>query len=198
MKKFLFLSLFAASATAFAQFAAPVASPRQKVEQQFSVSKVTVDYGRPAVKGRKVFGDLVPFGQVWRAGANSSTKITFDMPMMFGNTIVPDGTYGLFINPTATDWEIILNKDAQQWGAYTYDAKLDVAKTRVPVGRSNDFQEYFEIDLEPQNDETLNVVFRWENARVILPLRPANPEKIKRITEKLNEIRSIQQEKTAN
>lgn len=195
MKKFVLASLFAASATAFAQFAPPAASPRQRVEQQFSIAKVTVDYGRPAVKGRKVFGELVPFGQVWRAGANSSTKITFDLPMVFGNTTVPAGTYGLFINPTATDWEIILNKDAQQWGAFTYDPTLDVAKTRVPVTRATDFQEYFEVDLEPQDDDTLNLVFRWENARVTLPVHLANPDKIKRITQKLTEIRSIQQEK---
>ena len=78
MKKLLLTTFLALSVAAYSQFTLPAASPRQKVEQQFSMSKITVDYGRPGVKGRKIFGDLVPFGKVWRVGANSSTKITFE------------------------------------------------------------------------------------------------------------------------
>ena len=112
VKKLLFAVCISASTLSFAQdYSVPAASPRQKVEQQFSMSKISVDYGRPGVKGRKIFGELVPYGQVWRAGANSSTKITFGQSVNFGGKTVPAGTYGLFIVPTEKDWKVILNKD---------------------------------------------------------------------------------------
>ena len=78
MKKIILTAFLAVSVSAYSQWNIPAASPRQTVEQEFSMAKISLDYGRPAVKGRKVFGELVPFGQVWRAGANSATKIIFE------------------------------------------------------------------------------------------------------------------------
>lgn len=177
----------------FAQdYSVPAASPRQKVEQQFSMSKISVDYGRPGVKGRKIFGELVPYGQVWRAGANSSTKITFGQSVNFGGKVVPAGTYGLFIVPTEKDWKVILNKDFQQWGAYTYDPKQDVVDVTVPVNKLTDKQEWFEITLNPTDENSGNLVIKWDMAQAEVALKPAKPEAVTKIAEKLKEIKKIE------
>ena len=123
----------AVSVHAFAQqYNIPAVSPRQTVEQQFSVTKISVEYGRPAVKGRKVFGELVPFGQVWRAGANEATKITFGQEVLFMVKKKKE-PHALYVVPQEKEWKIILNRGVNNWGAYTYDAKEDVATTTVPV-----------------------------------------------------------------
>ncbi len=193
VKKLLFAVCISASALSFAQdYSVPAASPRQKVEQQFSMSKISVDYGRPGVKGRKIFGELVPYGQVWRAGANSSTKITFGQSVNFGGKTVPAGTYGLFIVPTEKEWKVILNKDFQQWGAYTYDPKQDVVDVTVPVNKLADKQEWFEITLNPTDENSGNLVIKWDMAQAEVALKPAKPEAVTKIAEKLREIKKIE------
>jgi hypothetical protein len=193
VKKLLFALCISASAISFAQdYSVPAASPRQKVEQQFSMSKITIDYGRPGVKGRKIFGELVPYGQVWRAGANSSTKITFGQAVNFGGKIVPAGTYGLFIIPTEKEWKVILNKDFQQWGSYTYDPKQDVVDVTVPVNKLTDRQEWFEITLNPTDENSANLVLKWDTAQAEVALKPARPEAVIKISDKLKEIKKIE------
>ena len=172
----------------------PTASPRAKVEQQFSVSKITVDYGRPAVKNRKTFGELVPYGQVWRAGANSSTKITFGQPVNFGGKNVAAGTYGLFVMPTDKEWTVILNKDSQSWGT-AYDEKLNVIDIKVPIQKLTEKQEVFEISLNPVGDHALDMVMKWDNVKATVPIKAENTDKMTRIIEKLGEIRKIEREK---
>ena len=195
MKKLLVSAFLVASFSAYAQYSLPAKSPRQTVEQQFSTSKITVDYGRPGVKGRKVFGELVPYGKVWRAGANGATKVTFAQAVNFGGKIVPAGTYGLFINPTDKEWKVILNKDAQQWGAYEYDEKLNVAEITVPVQKMTEKQEWFGIELNPVDDHALDMVIKWDMNKVSVPVKVAKPEAVSRIVEKLREINTIEREK---
>lgn len=196
MKNLLCTALLAISVSAFSQtLSIPAASPRQTVEQQFSVSKISVDYGRPRVKDRKIFGELVPYNKVWRAGANSSTKITFSQPVNFGGKTVPMGTYGLFVVPTEKEWKIILNKDFQQWGAYEYDAAKNVADVTVPVQKLADKQEWFEISLNPVNDHQTDMVIKWDHVMTVIPVKADRMDKIERVTEKLQEIKKIQREK---
>lgn len=193
MKKLLFAVCISASAFGFAQdYSVPAASPRQKVEQQFSMSKIMVDYGRPGVKGRKIFGELVPYGQVWRAGANSSTKITFGQSVNFGGKIVQAGTYGLFIIPTEKEWKVILNKDFQQWGAFTYDPKQDVVDVTVPVNKLADKQEWFEITLNPTDENSANLVLKWDYAQAEVPVKPSKPDAVNKIADKLREIKKLE------
>ena len=194
MKKLLLTTFLAFSVAAYSQFTLPAASPRQKVEQQFSMSKITVDYGRPGVKGRKIFGDLVPFGKVWRLGANSSTKITFEQSVNFGGKSVSAGTYGLFVIPTEKEWKVILNKDSQQWGAYTFDEKLNVVDVTVPVQKLAEKQEWFEIELNPVDDNAVNLVMKWDFTKVELPLKIGKPETVSKIVEKLKEIKQIERD----
>lgn len=194
MKKLLATVLLSFSLLGFSQYNVPTASPREKVEQQFSMTKISVDYSRPGAKGRKVFGELVPFGKVWRAGANSATKITFEQNVNFGGKDLMAGTYGLFIIPTDKEWKIILNKDAQQWGAYQYDEKLNVLEVAVPVQKLTDKQEWFEISLNPMDVHSTDLIFKWDMTKVVVPIKEAKPETVAKIIEKLNEIKQIEKD----
>ncbi len=198
MKKLFLTTFLALSVAAYSQFTLPAASPRQKVEQQFSMSNITVDYGRPGVKGRKIFGDLVPFGKVWRAGANSSTKITFEQSVNFGGKTVSAGTYGLFVIPTEKEWKVILNKDSQQWGAYTFDEKQNVVDVTIPVQKLAEKQEWFVIELNPVDDNSVNLVMKWDFTKVELPLKTGKPETVSKIVEKLKEIKQIERDAAKN
>lgn len=194
MKKLFATVLLSFSLLGFSQFNVPTASPREKVEQQFSMTKITVDYSRPGVKGRKIFGELVPFGKVWRAGANSATKITFEQNVNFGGKDLMAGTYGLFIIPTDKEWKVILNKDAQQWGAYQYDEKLNIVEVTVPVQKLSDKQEWFEMSLNPMDVHSTDLIFKWDMTKVVVPIKEAKPETVAKIIEKLNEIKQIEKD----
>lgn len=196
MKRLLITALFAISVSAYSQWTLPAASPRATVEQQFSMSKITVDYGRPGVKGRKVFGDLVPYGKVWRAGANSSTKIEFRQSINFGGVTVPAGKYGLYILPNEKDWKIILNSDSQSWGT-AYDASKDLYSVVVPVQKMADRQEFFEIALQPLDDNAIDLVFKWDNVKAAVPMKTGNPENVAKIVDKLKEIRELERNAAA-
>ena len=196
MKKIILTAFLAVSVSAYSQWNIPAASPRQSVEQQFSMSKISLDYGRPAVKGRKVFGELVPFGQVWRAGANSATKITFEQSIDFGGKVVPAGTYGVFVIPQEKEWKIILNKDANQWGAYSYDERLNIVDITVPTQKLTEAQEVFEIALNPKDENNVDMVFKWDITKVIVPLKTANPATVIKIVDKLKEIKQIEKDAT--
>ncbi|MBW8360284.1 MAG: DUF2911 domain-containing protein [Weeksellaceae bacterium] len=197
MKKLILAGFLALSVTVYSQYTLPAASPRQKVEQQFSTSKITVDYSRPGVKGRKIFGELVPFGKVWRAGANSATKITFEQSVTVGGKVVPAGSYGMFVVPTDKEWKIILNKDAQQWGAYQYDEKLNVVDITVPVQKLMDKQEWFEIELNPVDDHAVDMVIKWDVAKVTVPVKVSNPEMVSKLVDKLKEMKQIERDAAA-
>ena len=193
MKKLIFSLAFAVSVHAFAQqYNIPAVSSRQTVEQQFSVTKISIEYGRPAVKGRKVFGELVPFGQVWRAGANEATKITFGQEVLFGGQKVKKGTYALYVVPQEKEWKIILNRGVNNWGAYTYDSKDDVATTTVPVKMMNEKMERFTINFEDITDEKLNLVFEWDKTRADVPVEILNVEETLQIIDNLKAIKKIE------
>ncbi len=196
MKKIILTAFLAVSVSAYSQWNIPAASPRQTVEQEFSMAKISLDYGRPAVKGRKVFGELVPFGQVWRAGANSATKITFEQSIDFGGKVVPAGTYGVFVIPQEKEWKIILNKDANQWGAYSYDERLNIVDITVPTQKLTEAQEVFEIALNPKDENNVDMVFKWDLTKVIVPLKTANPATVIKIVDKLKEIKQIEKDAT--
>jgi len=197
MKKIFATVFLSCSLLGFSQFNVPIASPKQKVEQQFSLSKISVEYGRPGVKGRKVFGELVPFNKVWRAGANSATKITFEQNVNFGGKEVMAGSYGLFIIPMEKEWKVILNKDADQWGAYSYDEKLNIAEITVAVQKMTDKQEWFEIAVNPVDIHSAEIVIKWDMTKVNIPVKESKPETVAKIIDKLNEIKQIEKDAAA-
>ena len=188
-----FLLCFSLFALGFSQqYNVPAISPRQIVDQQFSISKIVIDYSRPAVKGRKVFGDLVPYGQVWRAGANEATKITFGQDMLFGGQKIKKGMYALYIVPQEKEWIIILNKGVNNWGAYTYDAKDDVISITVPVKTTAVKTERFTINFTDITDEKLNVVFDWDNVQAMVAVEIQNPQETLQIIDSLKNIKKIE------
>ena len=109
----------------------PQPSSTQTIVQDFGLGKITVNYSRPSMKGRKVFGALEPFDKVWRTGANSATVLTFTDAVNFGGTEIPAGEYGLFTIPNKTEWTVILSKAAKQWGAYKYEEAKDALRVDV-------------------------------------------------------------------
>jgi hypothetical protein len=145
----------------------PAASPAATVKQRVGLTDIEINYSRPSMRGREVFGKLEPFGAVWRTGANSATKLILSTPVKFNGTEVPAGTYALFSIPERGDWTIIINKVSGQWGAYSYDAKNDVARvkaTPVPLAQPVETFTITFSDLANASTATLNLM--WETVRV--------------------------------
>jgi hypothetical protein len=166
------LALFAAAPMLLAQAPAlvfPEASPRARVSQKVGLTDMEVTYNRPAVKGRKVWGGLVPYGQVWRAGANENSVVAFSTPVTVGGTPLPAGRYGLHMMPTATEWTVIFSSQSHGWGSYSYDPKEDVARLKVvPVPTESTERLGFTFDDPSEGGVTLSL--RWEKLRVPIPL----------------------------
>lgn len=155
--------------TAMAQVQQLWDSPAASVSQNLGLTRVEVTYHRPAVKGRTIWGDLVPFGQVWRAGANDATTIFFGSDVKVAGNPVPKGTYALFLQPGKERWTVILNKDSAQWGAYFYKADRDQLRFEV-TPRSAPHQERLAYSLDLADRDTALVSFRWEKLEVSFPV----------------------------
>jgi Protein of unknown function (DUF2911) len=149
----------------------PAASPPCLVRNQIGTTTVEIQYGRPGVKGRKVFGGLVPYGEVWRTGANSATRITFSGDVRFGGADVTAGTYALFTVPDKTSWTVILNKAADQWGSYGYDEKQDVTRVQVQPETLAKPVETMTLDLADLRDDSAHLVLTWETTRIEVPIK---------------------------
>ena len=137
------------------------ASKNGLTEGKIGATEVTITYGRPKVRGRTIWGNLVPFGKVWRAGADEATTITFSQDVKVEGQAVPAGTYSLFFIPEQEAWTLILNKVAQLWGAFRYDEKQDQARATVKPVASTDSTE--ELTFSIEGDQ---VVLEWEKLTV--------------------------------
>jgi hypothetical protein len=161
-----------APCSALAQLQLPRPSPGGKVSQVVGLTEITVEYSSPAVKGRKIWGGLVPYGEIWRAGANQATKVTFTKDVTVGSSAVPAGSYALFAIPNANEWTLILNKDFNQNGAFNYKQELDVARIQVqPKTIPN--RERLAYAISDFTDDSASVDLEWEKLRVSLPLKLA-------------------------
>ncbi len=149
-----------------AQLKLPPASSTQFIIQDLGISQVSVIYQRPNMKGRKIFGDLVPYNQIWRTGANNATNITFQSDVSINGQALEAGTYALFTLPTENEWTIIFNKNAKQWGAYTYDKKDDVLRIKVKPEQLRNNVESFTIGFDKVNDQEMEIYLAWEKTRV--------------------------------
>lgn len=144
----------------------PAASPAAKLQQRVGITDIGIEYARPGVKGRKIFGDLVPYDEVWRTGANGATKITFSTDAKLGGQAVPAGSYALFTIPTRGDWTVILNKVTEQWGSYKYDEKNDLLRVKVKPVTLADAVETMTIELAEIRDDSAMLVIEWDKLRV--------------------------------
>ncbi len=161
-----FLFLFGLSFIANAQLTMPQASPSAKLAQKVGLTDVTIEYSRPGKKGRKIFGTLVPYGEVWRTGANGSTKINFSTEVEIGGTKLPAGTYALYSIPGKSEWTIILSKNTELWGAMGYSDADDVVRFQVQPSKTGKMYETFEITFNNMTDNSADLSMKWENTRV--------------------------------
>ncbi len=146
------------------------ASPRVSVKQQIGSIEATVDYSRPGVKDRSIFGKLAPYGRVWRTGANASTKLGFNGDVKFGDKEVPAGNYALYTIPQEKSWTVIVHKNTELWGANGYDAANDVVRVEVPVEKRRDVQESLVIEFDNFKANGADLVLAWEHSMVRVPV----------------------------
>ncbi len=149
----------------------PKASPPATVKERVGLTDVEVVYARPGVKGRRIFGGLVPYGEVWRTGANSATKISFGTDVAFGGAEVPAGSYALFTIPGADEWTVILNKVDGQWGSYAYDEKNDLVRIKVKPVALPEAVETMTIGLSDVSDDAATLNITWDRTRVPITLQ---------------------------
>lgn len=148
----------------------PQASPTETLKQRVGFTDIEIVYSRPSAKGRVMIGGNNPFGQVWRTGANSATRISFSTAIMVGGSRLPAGTYELFSVPGKDEWTVIFQKAGNQWGAYAYDAKNDVLRvTAKPVALAEPV-ETFTIDIDDIRSDSATLDLVWEKTRVPVTL----------------------------
>jgi TolA-binding protein len=147
----------------------PDQSPHASVTQRVGSTDITIDYHRPAVGKRKIWGGLVPYGEVWRAGANENTTISFSSPATVGGKQLAAGTYGVHMIPTATTWTVALSNVSTAWGSFSYDPKEDAVRfTVTPTQAEN--QENLEYRFENPTENSVNVVLNWEKLQISFPV----------------------------
>ena len=147
------------------------ASPHAEVSATLAGKKITISYGRPYVKGRAIFGGLVPWDQVWRTGADEATTFTTEADIVVGGLKVPKGEYALFTIPTEKDWTLVLNKTAKQWGAFKYDAAADLGRTPMTVAAAAKPVEQFTIEMVPAGKQ-LTLKLAWDKTVATVAIAP--------------------------
>lgn len=151
------------------QLVLPKASPRASVSQTVGLTEITITYDRPAVNGREIWGKLVPYDSVWRAGANENTVISFSSPVRVGGQEVPAGRYGVHMIPTRGDWTVILSRQANAWGSFSYDPGEDLLRLGVSP-RPAEFTERLVYTLEDPAAGAVVAMLRWEKLAVPIPI----------------------------
>jgi tetratricopeptide (TPR) repeat protein len=169
MKKLALLFLAGLMSSALTAQELPKPSPLGKTEQKVGLTDVSVEYSRPSVKGRTIFGDLVPYNTLWRLGANACTKFTTSTDMKVAGKALPAGTYALFATPMEDGtWQIDFNSNTKQSGTGDYDAKLNVVSVKVKA-TDNSFNETFTIGFNNVTANSAHLSIEWEKLRVDVP-----------------------------
>jgi len=186
MKKLLLACFLVAGISVQAQIETPQPSPSAKLTQTVGLTEVTVEYSRPGMKGRKIFGELVPFGQLWRAGANANTKISFTDDVTIGGTLVKAGEYAIFVKPTAETWEVILYNDTSNWGTpQNWDDAKVVSTAVAPVNSMPYKTESFTIAIENLSNSGADLAFSWDKTYVVVPFKVPTDRKTTASIEKV-------------
>jgi hypothetical protein len=152
----------------------PRLSPTASVSQYVGITQLTVQYSRPGVKGRQIWGALVPYGEVWRSGANENTTLTLSTAAKIEGTEVPAGTYGLQTIPGESEWTLILSKDADAWGAFDYKPENDAMRATVKP-RAAAHQERLSFRFDDLSDTAATLVLHWEKLEVPFRVEVATP-----------------------
>ena len=189
MKKLIIMAVFAFGIQMQAQVTTPQASPKADFEQVVGLTKVEVEYARPSKKGRLVYGELVPYGKIWRTGANENTIITFSDDVVVDGKTLPKGEYALYTLPKADAWEFIFYNDTKNWGLPAqWDESKVMLRTKVtPVNLSKDV-EFFSILVNPIDENNGELILQWERTAVPMKFKvPTHEKAMSSIEKSLNE-----------
>lgn len=172
MKKFLlFVFIAAVTTSAEAQIKTPAPSPSQKIEQKVGLTDVTLEYSRPSMRGREIFGALVPYNELWRTGANGNTKITFSDEVTVGGTTLKAGSYAIFTKPGVQSWEVYFYSDSDNWGTpEKWDDTKVAAKVSAPVFPMPMEVQTFTMIFDDLTNNSANLGLLWEKTYVGVPL----------------------------
>ena len=151
---------------------APKESPRATVSQTVGLTTISLSYDRPAVKGRKIWGGLVPMDSVWRAGANENTVLAVTSPVRVGTTTLSAGHYGLHMIPTSSTWTLILSRESNAWGSFSYRPSEDAARVTVTT-RPADYIDRLQYTMDEPTDSSVTVTLHWEKLAVSIPVTVA-------------------------
>ncbi len=180
--------LYAATAAAQPVLTLPEASPKASISQTVGLTDVAITYHRPAVNKRTIWGDLVPYGEVWRAGANQNTTISFSSPVTVNGKPLAAGTYGLHMIPTTGDWTIAFSNVSWAWGSFSYDEKEDALRvTAKPQPAA--FQERLSYGFDDPTEKSVEVALRWEKLRVPFTVEVDTPAVV--VTSLRRELRDL-------
>lgn len=166
MKKVIFLALLAIGFQGYSQIDMPAPSPASTITQEVGLNTVTIAYSRPSAKGRTVFGNLVPFDEMWRTGANRSTKLTFTDSVTIGTARLAPGSYSLFTVPGASEWMIVISKQVDLSGTSGYDMSQDAVRLKAKVETLTDMTETFTMQFANVTGKSADIELVWEKTRV--------------------------------
>lgn len=147
----------------------PAASPACTLKQRVGLTDVEINYSRPGVKGREIFGKQLPYGQVWRTGANGATKVVFSTDVKLNGNAIPAGTYALMTIPGKDEWTVIINKGSEQWGSYKYDEKADVVRFKVKPLTCDKSLDAFTIEFNDLRDSSSTLNLAWD--KTVVPIK---------------------------
>lgn len=165
--------LLALAIFTYAQEKPAPASPAATATGKIGNATVTIKYSSPGVKGRDIWGQLVPYGQVWRTGANEATTITFDKDLAVEGQTLKAGTYALFTIPAENEWTVIFNKTAKQWGAYKYEQAEDALRVKVKPMAAKEMNERMKIEVVSKGKNAGSILLKWEKLQVPISLKVA-------------------------
>ena len=154
----------------------PRASPAASVSQTVGVTDITVSYSRPSIGGRQVWGALVPYGDVWRAGANENTTVAFSTEVKVGGKLLKAGTYGLHIIPTAKEWTVAFSTMASAWGSFTYDPKEDAARLTLTPRANATSEESLSYRFDAPTETKVTLVMTWEKLSLPIDIEVDTPK----------------------
>lgn len=150
-------------------------SPLSIAATRYKDTYVKIVYSQPQKKGRDIFGHLVPYGEVWRTGANEATEMTVTTDIMINSQELKAGTYSIFTIPNQSSWIVIFNADLGLWGSYNYNQKREVLRIEVPVQVQYETTEAFTIGFDPRNN-VADWYFKWDKTKVVVPIQFVEPK----------------------
>ena len=199
MRSIFFTILFLSSYFNYSQIKTPRVSPASEIEQMVGLTEVEVEYSRPSKRGRDIFGNVVPFGKIWRTGADNCTTISFSTDVVIDSQTIQSGKYSIFSIPNKESWDVILYSDIDLWGVpKDWDENKIVFKSNYQINKSanNSVKEMFTISFDNVTNNDVDMIFSWDDVSVkvniVVPTRRIVSDNIKK------EVASIDPSKVVN